>query len=295
MDAIKEIDKALSRYAHGKGADFAQVFDQWMDWTIDWFSLSKVQEKKCDYAAIMDEMKADNETFFECFSLVANDTAYHIEKQGWYDAYGSLYEEKVKSGYKASSMGQFFTPAGLCDAIAMVGAEGERGRFIYDPACGSGRIPLAMWGAIDKNKFHYFVLGDLDPLSCKMSALNMMLNGMFGIVERRNALSMEFFGGYVINEMCYPFPVACPSIRVADELECRKNLAYARQIAPKDDDGKQECVKIEQQVAEPTVAEPTIAEPTIAEPADAPIEPISQPQAQAGQPIQLSLFNLDEL
>ena len=41
MDAIKEIDKALSRYAHGKGADFAQVFDQWMDWTIDWFSLSR--------------------------------------------------------------------------------------------------------------------------------------------------------------------------------------------------------------------------------------------------------------
>ena len=288
MNSIKEVDKLLSGYAHSKGLDFANVFDQWMDWTIDWFELSRVQKYECNYVTISAEMQADNEVFFDCFRIVCEDTAHHIEKRGWYDAYGSLYEEKVKSGYKASSMGQFFTPAGLCDAIAMVGAEGERGRFIYDPACGSGRLPLAMWGAIDKKKFYYFVLGDLDPLSCKMSALNMMLNGMFGIVERRNALSMEFFGGYVINEMCYPFPVACPSIRVADELECRKNLAYARMIAPHGDDA-QEGVKIEHQVAKPVV------EPPVAEPAEAPTEPTSQPQAQSGQPIQLSLFNLDEL
>jgi hypothetical protein len=134
-----------------------------------------------------------------------------------------------------------------------------------------------MWGNIDKDKFHYFVLGDLDPLSCKMSALNMMLHGMFGIVERRDALRMDFFGGYVINEMCYPFPCAIPSIRVADELECRKNLAYARSITPKDDDGsEQQAVKIDTPVVEP-VAVP------------------SEPQQQPQQPIQLSLFNLDEL
>lgn len=288
MDTIKEIDKLLSGYAYKRGADFAQLFDQWLDWTIGWFDPKYIQSKDCNLVTITDEMKADNETFFECFSLVAQATSYNIEQKGWYDAFGSLYEEKVKSGYKASSMGQFFTPEGLCDGLAKMLYTKER-TFIYDPACGSGRLPLAMWGNIDKDKFHYFVLGDIDPLSCKMSALNMMLHGMFGIVERRDALRMDFFGGYVINEMCYPFPCAMPSIRVADEQECRMNLAFARQIAPHRED-VQEGVKIEQQVAEPTVAEPTIAEP-----ADAPIEPISQPQAQAGQPIQLSLFNLDEL
>jgi type I restriction enzyme M protein len=287
MDTIKEIDKLLSGYAYKRGADFAQLFDQWLDWTIGWFDPKYIQSKDCNLVTITDEMKADNETFFECFSLVAQATSYNIEQKGWYDAFGSLYEEKVKSGYKASSMGQFFTPEGLCDGLAKMLYTKER-TFIYDPACGSGRLPLAMWGNIDKDKFHYFVLGDIDPLSCKMSALNMMLHGMFGIVERRDALRMDFFGGYVINEMCYPFPCAMPSIRVADEQECRMNLAFARQIAPHRED-VQEGVKIEHQVAE------NVAEPPVAEPAEAPTEPTSQPQAQVGQPIQLSLFNLDEL
>lgn len=276
MNHIKDIDKLLSGYAYKRGADFAQLFDQWLDWTIGWFDPAYIRSKECDFIVITDEMMKDNETFFECFKLIAEDTAHNIEQKGWYDAFGTLYEEKVKSGYKASSMGQFFTPESLCDGIAKMLYTKER-TFVYDPACGSGRLPLAMWGNIDKDKFHYFVLGDLDPLSCKMSALNMMLHGMFGIVERRDALRMDFFGGYVINEMCYPFPCAIPSIRVADELECRKNLAYARSITPKDDDGsEQQAVKIDTPVVEP-VAVP------------------SEPQQQPQQPIQLSLFNLDEL
>ena len=283
MSIEKEIDKQLSSYALKHGADFANVFDEWLDWMIAFFDRDNVLHHDCDFSKICDEMKESNETYYNCFTSIAKETAKQIEDKGWFDAFGTIYEEKVKTGYKASSMGQFFTPEGLCDGLAKMLYTKER-TFINDPACGSGRLPLAMWGNIDKDKFHYFVLGDIDPLSCKMSALNMMLHGMFGIVERRDALRMDFFGGYVINEMCYPFPCAMPSIRVADEQECRMNLAFARQIAPHRED-VQEGVKIEHQVVEPPVAEP----------ADAPIEPISQPQAQAGQPIQLSLFNLDEL
>ena len=274
MEVTKDINKQLSSYAYNIGHDFAQVFDDWLDWMIDWFDTDRVRSKQCDYPSLLADMKDDNETFYECFSLVAQGTAHNIEQKGWYDAFGSLYEEKVKSGYKASSMGQFFTPEGLCTALAQITLGDRHGTFVYDPACGSGRLPLAIWGHIDKDKFTYFVMGDLDPLSCKMSALNMMLHGMFGIVERRNALTMEFFGGYVINEMCYPFPCAIPSIRSADEIECRKNLAYARAIAPKDDEGhEQPALKIEPPVVQPT-------------------EPKAKVQSQ---PIQLSLFNLDEL
>lgn len=266
MDATKEINKLLSSYAYSSGDDFANVFDKWLDWIIGWFDTQGIRSRQCDFVNMMAEMQSDNETFYECFSLVAQDTASNIEQRGWHDAFGSLYEEKVKSGYKASSMGQFFTPEGLCDALAQITLGEKHGSFVYDPACGSGRLPLAIWGHIDKDKFTYFVMGDLDPLSCKMSALNMMLHGMFGIVERRNALTLEFFGGYVVNEMCYPFPIGVPSIRRADELECRKNFEYARAIAPKDDDGhEQPALKIEP-----------------------PVEPQAEPR-------QLSLFNLDEL
>lgn len=267
MDATKEINKLLSSYAYNSGHDFAQVFDNWLDWMIGWFDTDLIRKRGCDYPSIMDDMKADNETFYECFSLVAKDTAWHIEQKGWYDAFGSLYEDKVKSGYKASSMGQFFTPDSLCDAMAGIVIDSTKTPFLYDPCCGSGRLLLASYGKLDKEKFHYFIAGDLDAISCKMCSLNMMLHGMFGIVERRDALTMEFFSGYVINEMCYPFPVATPTIRRTDEVGCRKNLAFARSIAPKKED-RSDCgvaVKIE------------------------------APSKKDEEPRQLSLFNLDEL
>ena len=232
MKEIKDLDKLLTDYARRSGADFAQVFDGWLDWMIGWFDTDRIVKCKCDFAAITAQMEDDNPTFFECFNIVTQMTAQGIEQKGWCDPFGSLYEEKVKSGYKASNMGQFFTPESLCDAMAKLTGNGD-GTFVYDPACGSGRLPLAMWGQMDKDRFRYFVLGDIDPMSCKMSAVNMMLHGMFGIVERRDALSMEFFGGYIINEMCYPIPTCIPSIRRADEAECRKNADFARSIAPK--------------------------------------------------------------
>ena len=276
MNEIKQIDKLLSGYASKRGADFAQLFDQWLDWIIVWFDKEYILSKDCNLVTVTEEMKADNDTFFECFILVAQATSHNIEQKGWYDPFGSIYEEKAKSRYKASSMGQFFTPEGLCDSIAKINTQNHT--FIYDPACGSGRLPLAMFGNSDKNKFHYFVLGDIDPMSCKMSALNMMLHGMFGIVERRDALSMDFFGGYVINEMCYPFPAAIPSIRVADEKECRNNLSFARRIAPHGNDVKV-CAKIEHNVTEPLAVESI---------------KVTSSKSQA-QPIQISLFNFDEL
>ena len=274
MSLEKDIDKMLSGYALKHGADFANVFDEWLDWMISHFDRDNILRHDCDFSKVVDEMEESNETFFQCFSAVAVETEKQIDNKGWFDAFGTIYEEKVKTGYKASQMGQFFTPASLCDCIARSLYTKER-MFIYDPACGSGRLPLSMWGQLDKDKFHYFVLGDLDPLSCKMSALNMMLHGMFGIVERRDALRMTFFGGYIINEMCYPFPCAIPSIRVADELECRKNLELAKAYAPKDGDGQHEAVKIEPPVVEPKKP--------------------SEPTPQAQQPRQLSLFNLEDL
>lgn len=266
---LKQIDRLLSDYAFKRGADFAQMFEQWLDWMIAFFDRDNVLRHGCDFSKICDEMKESNETYYKCFTSIAKETAKQIEDKGWFDAFGTIYEEKVKTGYKASNMGQFFTPEALCDGLARIVADKNR-MFTYDPACGSGRLPLAMWGQLDKDKFHYFMLGDLDPLSCKMSALNMMLNGMFGIVERRDALRMEFFSGYIINEMCYPIPCAIPSIRVADELECRKNLELAKAYAPKGWDGQHEAVKIEPSVVEP-----------------------KKPSKQ--QPRQLSLFNLEDL
>lgn len=38
-----------------------------------------------------------------------------------------------------------------------------------------------------------------------MCALNFAINGMVGMVERRDALTTEFFGGYIVNDIKVPF------------------------------------------------------------------------------------------
>lgn len=233
---MKGLIKKLDTYAYKNGKDFANVFDTWLDWTIDHWSLDTVLDCKCDLSAVVERMRNDNPTFCECYTDVVAYTAKETEKRGWCDAFGTLYEEKVKSGYKASKMGQFFTPEHLCGLLSEVTVEEDKHAFAYDPCCGSGRLLLAAYAKFDKSKFNYFVAGDLDGISCKMTAINMMMHGMFGIVERRNALTGEFFNGYIVNELCYPIPLPCPSIRKADEDECRKNLEYARSIIPKKTD-----------------------------------------------------------
>ena len=214
----------LGAYASKQGKDFAMIFDLWLDWLIDNFSLDNVLAKKGDYAALFEEMQANNEAFHQAFTITATKTAREIECKGWHDAFGSLYEEKVKSGYKAASMGQFFTPPELCTLMADTMA--ATGGVAMDCACGSGRLLLALHAKIGQPS--YYVAGDLDAISCKMCALNMMMHGMFGVVERRNALSMEFFNGYVVNEAMFPIPAYLPSIRRADERACGRAVAVGR-------------------------------------------------------------------
>lgn len=265
----KKINELLGNYAYKKGFDFAPTFDAWLDWIIDFWSVDNIIKNRCNLFAIGEEMKTDNPIFCDCFNLVMVDAAEQIERRGWCDAFGSIYEEKVKSGYKAASMGQFFTPDSLSQLLSDITVEGSDNTFTYDCCCGSGRLLLAAFSRLDKNKFNYFVAGDLDAISCKMTAINMMLHGMFGIVERRDALTNEFFNGYIINEMCYPFPCAIPSIRKADEAQCRANHEYAKSIAPKH----------EKRDVTPSV--PMTPTPQVVE------QPETIPQPQ-----QLSLFNL---
>lgn len=230
----KSIDK-LGAYAYKIGKDFSIVFEEMLDFFIETFDIDRVMRHKCNFPVLLAERKQDNPDMFELLVRWLELATQGINKNGAYDFFGTMYEEVVKGKFKSSAMGQFFTPLALCGLMAEVTYSPE-GRTVCDCACGSGRTLLAHFSQSDKTKLYYYYGGDLDPVCVKMCTLNFMIHGMFGIVERRNALTREFFNGYIVNELCYPIPLPCPSIRKADEDECRKNLEYARGIIPKKTD-----------------------------------------------------------
>ncbi|PHR62208.1 MAG: hypothetical protein COA43_00780 [Robiginitomaculum sp.] len=108
------------------------------------------------------------------------------------DILGGLYQE-IASKYKSKAMGQYFTPMALCEMMAAmtfdVGIYERSGTIrVYEPACGSGAMILATIKTIYENnpellKRTSFTMVDLDPLCCRMSAVQIMANCLINGVE----------------------------------------------------------------------------------------------------------------
>lgn len=105
----------------------------------------------------------------------------------WADIFGDFYME-ISSNNKQSSLGQFFTPEPVVDAIirSYINADMEgQGNKISDPACGSGRFLIAAHAYSPGN---YCYGEDIDTICAKMTAVNMMIHGCEGEVVCHNAL-----------------------------------------------------------------------------------------------------------
>lgn len=104
----------------------------------------------------------------------------------WCDPLGEYYE-CLAGNYKKSNFGQFFTPKDLCTLIAeMTLPKDDFGKKINDPCSGSGRLILA---ANHIAKGHYYVCQDLDPICCKMTAINLCFHGINAEVHCMDSLS----------------------------------------------------------------------------------------------------------
>lgn len=104
----------------------------------------------------------------------------------WCDPLGEFYE-LLASNYKKSSFGQFFTPKSICSIMAqiMINTE-EWGLNINEPCSGSGRMVLA---SNQQAKGNYYVCEDLDPICCKMTAINLCFHEIRGEVHCHDSLA----------------------------------------------------------------------------------------------------------
>lgn len=216
---IKEIaflvGKNLISESMKSGKDSTVQFQEFLDWLIDSFSLENLLKYNCNYEKLFESRK-DQAVFFTCMTNWIEVINAELKDHKCVDFFGEIYEIMFQSSAKAQRNQQYFTPEYIFDFIARIqqGNNKESIKFCNEPSCGSGRGLLKIWQEADWKDKYIFYAEDLDPISVKMCALNMMVNGMVGYVICHNTLLPDdFIMGLAVNEVRYPFPCNLYSIR----------------------------------------------------------------------------------
>lgn len=213
VDAIKKFDHLAYTRRYG------EVFEDFINWLAwqhrfppnDENPLDKKYNEK-EKVEFLNIFQAVQREVRGRVSLWLNDGKDENQKQfQWYDAVGRLYE-CITSRNKSSQLGQYFTPNVVVDMMVQMIVSGERREMehILDPACGSGRMGLSAATYAMKRKTPAFIsMCDIDPICAKMSAVNMVFNGVVGEVSCMNGLDItgkSYRFGYRVVPALSQFP-----------------------------------------------------------------------------------------
>lgn len=222
---MKELIGMMQSFSHDSGKDIKQVMSDLLTFIIGNFNPEPAPDPTWRYT------NEQNKRFHEMFVEYVRIMNGKLKTCEWYDAWGDMFMELTpKGGYK----GQFFTPVDICDLMAqcnirtdtepttVCGAFGKR-VTVSDPTAGSGRNLLASYAMFVRDKVcpPFLVAEDIDPVCCKMCAVNMLVHGCFGEVVCHNTLSdpKGLLFGYIVNEGMYPLSPGIPTIRLKHEPE----------------------------------------------------------------------------
>lgn len=165
--------------------DVSTIFDDFL--TIFICCFARGTQEPLYFETIARYKKEELNTFAKMMGELLLQYQKAKEDNDWIDPLGEYYEV-LAGNYKKSRLGQFFTPKGLCDVMATLTLEGSAwGKNINDPACGSGRTLLAANKTVQGN---YYVAQDLDPICCKMTAINLCMHQIRAEVHQMDTLRM---------------------------------------------------------------------------------------------------------
>lgn len=179
------IDTLSARYGRSK------VFNDFLTIAVCCLSMGKQEDLyfKTIKAYTHEELTTFQEAFAALVIEMDNNGA------GLKDVLGEYFEKYFYN----ERLGQFFTPPSLCKLMTELSqTEGEN---IYDPCCGSGRIFLA---AAEKNREVTFYGSDISETCCKMTLINMCLNGLKCRITWMNSLSLEIFKEWAVTFTIFP-------------------------------------------------------------------------------------------
>lgn len=225
MDKKKYIE-VLAAHAEKHGRAYELALNDFCDYLLRLFDGRKILSVE-KYIPYLQQTLKEEPDFAALAITWLEDVSQAMEHGKYLDAFGELYEEMYLTPGKASRTGQFFTPGSLSMLCADIihseknEASGtkELGRVVNDCAAGSGRLLLAHFMKVfnvsrsEGRRYRYFAQ-DMDPIACKMCALNMMAHGMNAQVVCQDTLAMSTPKvRYYINEAKYPINTPYYSIR----------------------------------------------------------------------------------
>lgn len=180
---LKQFNSFFSKMAYRH--DAARVFDDFL--TVVVCCMAHQTEEKLYLETIKRYDKDELELLAKMFAELIMIYGDARKDERWIDPLGSFYEY-LAGNSKKSALGQFFTPASLCDLMAQLTIGDDWGQNIAEPCSGSGRMILA---ANHKTKGNYYVCHDIDPICCKMTAINLCFHEIRAEVHCKDALRNE--------------------------------------------------------------------------------------------------------
>ncbi|WP_342644890.1 N-6 DNA methylase [Mucilaginibacter sp. CSA2-8R] len=189
MTEITQLLTAFECFAYGQSLHTA--FTDLLDWTLLPFKR---------YADKLEQQKALDtyRNHPKVKQLVELITIIGELSEDIHDPLGELYMNAISNGHN----GQYFTPEPICDMMAamQVDVDIEDGKKVLDPACGSGRMLLAV---AKLNRSCLLYGADLDITYCNMALVNMLLNSLQGEIAHMNSISNEFYTGYKVDTVLF--------------------------------------------------------------------------------------------
>jgi type I restriction-modification system DNA methylase subunit len=164
--------------------DTRTVFDDFLTMTLCAFSQNPAIGKSHDEDLYLETIAKykDNDLRFEfpkLLTCLTDEMTERIDSDTGNDVLGEFYEQNLQR----NGLSQFFTPWPICTFMAKSTLEAtsedrkDQPLRILEPACGSGRMLMAMLKVA--GPYHEYYAIDLDQTCVKMTALNLFLSGLF--------------------------------------------------------------------------------------------------------------------
>lgn len=162
----------------------------------------------------MSALTKDENAYQEVLRRYGNsDEKAHVAENHFAKALAVFFEETARdssidhlgrahetSGLSNANTGQFFTPeslSDLCAELTLPEFDDSRPVSVSDPCCGSGRMLISAMRRLHVDSWFYAV--DVDSMCVDMCALNLLVRNANAYVVHGNALSLDAYGGYLLN------------------------------------------------------------------------------------------------
>lgn len=185
VDVPKELKNFNSLFHGFEGLELSRVFDDFLTVTI--CAMARGTEEELYLQTIKPYKRKELDIFCQLFAELVLIYERETTENGIFDPLG-IYYECLASNYKKSNFGQFFTPVSICKMLAQMVIDDDFGKTINEPCCGSGRMILA---ANQVAKGNYYICQDLDPICCKMTAINLCFHKINAEIYCMDTLRMD--------------------------------------------------------------------------------------------------------